>query len=105
MKKYIVSIMCVFVLCFTGMAFGEGRGHGRGPSDHNRGHDGNRHGNYHDGYHNSNHNPWNYGFWAGVGPVVMTSYPPVYYPPVQRCQYVDLFDTWGNYMGRQKICN
>ncbi|MEI6127783.1 MAG: hypothetical protein WCQ99_14650 [Pseudomonadota bacterium] len=104
MKKYTVSIICVFVLCFSGLAFGEGRGHGRGDSGHSRGYDDNRHGNHDNGYHN-NHNPWDYRYWAAVGPVVITNYPPVYYTPVQRCQYVDLFDAWGNYMGRERVCN
>ena len=111
MKKYISIIMSVFVLCFTGLAFGEGGNHEGGHSGDHGSYDGNghgydhnsHHGNNYNGYHNNNHNDWAYGFYSPGGAVIVQSYP-AYYPPVQRCGYVNVFDSWGNYMGQERIC-
>ena len=96
MKKYIAGIMCVFVLCCTGPAFGEGRDHGGG---HGYYHD--NHGDRHQGYY---HSGWGFGFYAPAVTVVTPLYP-AYYPPVPRCRYIDVYDAWGNFRGQERVCD
>ena len=102
--------MSVFVLCFTGLAFGEGSNHGSGHSGNHESYDRNgheyyhnsQHGSHYNGYRNNHHNDWAYGFYAPDR--IITQCYPAYYPPVQRCRYMSVFDSWGNYMGRERIC-
>ena len=104
MKKYITTIICVLVLCCAGPVFAEGRDHGRG----HEGNYGNHHGSNHGYYQHSNHgyhpSGWGYGFYTPAITVVTPGYP-VYYPPVVRCRYIDVYDAWGNFRGQERICD
>ena len=57
MKKYIAGIMCVFVVCCAGPAFGAGRDHGARAFEETTE---NGHGYYHHGNHGNNHNGYHH---------------------------------------------
>ena len=105
MKKYIAAIVFVFVVCCSGLAFGDGRDYGRGHSDnHGNGHGYYQHDNHDNDHHGYRHDGWGYGFYAPAVAIIPPMYP-AYYPPVPRCRYIDVFDAWGNYMGQERICD
>ncbi len=99
MKRIVACMIFIAALCCTtGTAFGRSD-HGRGHYE-NRGH---RSGYHHNDYHHGHHGgtSWSVGFYAPA--VIVAPPPPVYYPVVQ-CRYIDVFDAWGNYRGREQVC-
>ena len=103
MKKFY--IICIILLCFTSLAFGEGRGRDDRGNDSHRGNHGNR-----EDYHHNNNNSWNnhhYNSWnVWIGPVAVPYYYEYYTPPPPPpCRYIYLYDHWGNYVGRERVCD